>query len=49
MLLGLDGNDVVIEIDGERLAFPFGSIAEAKLVLTDRLIREDLKSRKPNA
>jgi ribosome maturation factor RimP len=49
MLLGLDGNDVVIEIDGERFAFPFGSIAEAKLVLTDRLIQEDLRSRKPNA
>jgi ribosome maturation factor RimP len=49
MLLGLDGNDVVIEIEGQRLTLPFGSIAEAKLVLTDRLIQEDLKSRKPNA
>jgi ribosome maturation factor RimP len=49
LLLGLDGNDMVIEIDGERLAFPYGSIAEAKLVLTDRLIQEDLKSRKSSA
>jgi ribosome maturation factor RimP len=46
MLLGLDGNDVVIEADGQRLKFPFRSIAEAKLVLTDRLIQEDLKARK---
>jgi ribosome maturation factor RimP len=49
MLLGLDGNDAVMEVDGTRLTLPFGSIAEARLVLTDRLIAEDLKSRKPNA
>jgi ribosome maturation factor RimP len=46
MLLGLDGNDIVIDIDGQRLKFPFRSIAEAKLVLTDELIQEDLKARK---
>jgi ribosome maturation factor RimP len=46
MLIGLDGNDVVIEVEGERLKFPFRSIAEAKLVLTDKLIAEDLKARK---
>ena len=46
MLLGLDGNDVVIDTDGQRLKFPFRSIAEAKLVLTDKLIQEDLKARK---
>jgi ribosome maturation factor RimP len=45
-LLGLEGNDVVIEAQNTRLKFPFGSIAEAKLVLTDRLIEEDLKARK---
>jgi len=44
-LLGLDGNDVVIEVSGERRKFPFKSIAEAKLVLTDKLIAEDLKAR----
>ncbi|MGH6877343.1 MAG: ribosome maturation factor RimP [Rhizomicrobium sp.] len=49
LLLGLDGNDVVVEIDGARVAFAYGSIAEAKLMLTDKLIQEDLKSRKPDA
>jgi ribosome maturation factor RimP len=49
LLFGLDGNDVIVEVDGGRRAFPHGSIAEAKLVLTDRLIQEDLKSRKPDA
>ena len=46
MLLGLDGNDVMIDVDGQRLKFPFRGIAEAKLVLTDKLIAEDLKARK---
>jgi ribosome maturation factor RimP len=46
MLLGLDGNDVVVDAAGERLKFPFRAIAEAKLVLTDKLIQEDLKARK---
>jgi ribosome maturation factor RimP len=46
LLLGLDGNDVVFETDGQRLAIPFRAIAEAKLVLTDKLIQEDLKARK---
>jgi ribosome maturation factor RimP len=45
-LAGLDGNDVVVESGGAKLKFPFRSIAEAKLVLTDELIAEDLKSRK---
>jgi ribosome maturation factor RimP len=49
MLLGLDGNDVVIEVDGQRVKFPFRAIAEAKLVLTDKLIQEDLKARKHGA
>jgi ribosome maturation factor RimP len=49
LLLGLDGNDVVMEVDGARRTFPFGGIAEAKLVLTEKLIQEDLKARKPNA
>ena len=46
MLLGLEGSDVVIETDGTRLMLPFRAIAEAKLVLTDKLIEEDLKARK---
>ncbi|MDE2183164.1 MAG: ribosome maturation factor RimP [Alphaproteobacteria bacterium] len=45
-LLGLDGSDVVVEVQGTRLKFPFRAIAEAKLVLTDKLIEEDLKARK---
>lgn len=45
LILGLDGNDVAIEVDGARMAFPFKAIAEAKLVLTDKLIQEDLKAR----
>jgi ribosome maturation factor RimP len=49
LLLGLDGGNVVIGLEGARLAFPYGSIAEAKLVLTDRLVEEDLKARKPGA
>ena len=46
MLEGLDGNDVVIASQGARIQFPFRSILEAKLVLTDKLIQEDLKARK---
>lgn len=46
LLLGLEGADVVIETQGDRVSFPFKGIAEAKLVLTDKLIQEDLKARK---
>jgi ribosome maturation factor RimP len=49
LLLGLDANDVVMDVEGERLSFPFRAIAEAKLVLTDKLIEEDLKARKHSA
>ena len=45
-LLGLEGSDVVLDAAGQRLKFPFRAIAEAKLVLTDKLIQEDLKGRK---
>ena len=45
-VLGLDGTDVVMETQGQRVKFPFKGIAEAKLVLTDKLIQEDLKARK---
>lgn len=46
LLLGLDGNQVAMESQGTRVSFPFRGIAEAKLVLTDKLIQEDLKARK---
>ncbi len=45
-LLGLESQDVVIEAQNQRHAIPFKQIAEAKLVLTDALIAEDLKARK---
>ena len=49
LLIGLDGHDVLMDVAGkdgtDRLRLPFGDIAEAKLVLTDRLIQEDLKAR----
>ena len=51
VLLGMDGGDVVIRpvdnrADGKDVKFPFRSLANAKLVLTDKLIQEDLKARK---
>jgi ribosome maturation factor RimP len=48
-LLGLEGSDVALDVDGTRVCLPFGAIAEAKLVLTDALILEDLKARKAQA
>ena len=45
-LLGLDGQDVAIRVDNTDIKFPFRAIANAKLVLTDKLINEDLKARK---
>jgi ribosome maturation factor RimP len=45
-LLGLDGTDIVLDVEGARQAFSHATIAEAKLVLTDKLVEEDLKSRK---
>jgi len=46
LLLGLDGQDVMIRADNSDIKFPFRAIANAKLVLTDKLINEDLKARK---
>jgi ribosome maturation factor RimP len=48
-LLGLDGSDIVINAQGQRVQFPFRQMAEAKLVLTDKLIEEDLRARKQHA
>jgi ribosome maturation factor RimP len=45
-LLGLEGNDVVVQTQDGRTSLPFAQIAEAKLVLSDALIAEDLKARK---
>jgi len=52
VLKGLKGEDVVVETElGEEkrrgeLAVPYASIGDAKLVLTDALIEQDLKRRK---
>jgi ribosome maturation factor RimP len=46
VLLGLDGTDVMIRADNADIRFPFHSLVNAKLVLTDKLINEDLKARK---
>ena len=49
ILLGLDGGDVVIRdtsLGNDDIRFPFRSLANAKLVLTDKLINEDLQTRK---
>ncbi len=45
VLMGLDGNDVVVKVAGTELKLPFDAIVDAKLVLTDKLIEEDLRSR----
>jgi ribosome maturation factor RimP len=46
LLLGLDGQDVSIRADNTDIRIPFRAVANAKLVLTDKLINEDLKARK---
>lgn len=46
VLLGMDGADVLIRADNTDYRFPFRSVVNAKLVLTDKLINEDLKARK---
>lgn len=43
-LKGLDGDCVLIDIDGETARVPFEQIAEAKLVLTDALMEAALKA-----
>ena len=50
LLIGLEGDDVVMnvtELDetARQVRFPYSDIAEAKLILTDRLIQESLKAR----
>ncbi len=45
-LLGMEGQDVAIRADNAEFKFPYRAIANAKLVLTDKLINEDLKARK---
>jgi ribosome maturation factor RimP len=54
VVLGMDGGDVVIRpvdarADGKDVRFAFRSLVNAKLVLTDKLIQEDLKARKKSS
>jgi ribosome maturation factor RimP len=44
-LLGLDGSDVMIRADNTDYKFPFRAVTNAKLVLTDKLINEQSKTR----
>lgn len=44
-LAGTDGQNIVIDTGKDRLTFPFAALANAKLILTDRLIAEDMRSR----
>jgi ribosome maturation factor RimP len=50
VIAGLDEGDLLMDVTGEdgpeRVRLPYGDIADAKLVLTDRLIQESLKSSK---
>jgi len=45
-LEGLDGQDVVVALPEGKAQIPFRAILEAKLVLTNKLIEEDLKAKK---
>jgi ribosome maturation factor RimP len=49
VLIGLDGDELLMDVTGEngtaRIRLALANIAEAKLVLTDRLIEESLKAR----
>lgn len=45
-LAGTRGSEVVLETDQGEVAFPLEEVDSAKLVMTDELIRKDLKSRR---
>ena len=45
-LRGTDGEEVLIEIEEGTIGLKFDWLAEAKLVLTDELIRDVLRARK---
>ena len=46
ILAGTDGDDVLIEIDEGTIGLNFAWVSDAKLVLTDELIRDMLRARK---
>lgn len=45
-ILGVDGDNVRIRVDAEEFTLPLAQLSEARLVLTERLIQEDLKRSK---
>ncbi len=49
VLAGVEGDEVLINIDEGTVGLKFDWLAEAKLVLTDDLIREMLRARKAAA
>jgi len=46
MLAGVEGEDVLINVEEGTIGLQFDWLAEAKLVLTDELIKDMLKARK---
>jgi ribosome maturation factor RimP len=44
VLAGLDGEEVLIDVEGERKSFPLARIGKAKLLLTDQMLG---RGRKP--
>ena len=46
MLAGIDGSEVLINVDEGTIGLQFDWLSEAKLVLSDALIRDMLKARK---
>lgn len=46
VLAGVEGSEVLINIDAGTVGLEFGWLSDAKLVLTDELIKEMLKARK---
>ena len=45
-IVGVTGDQVTMTVDGADVSFPFAWISEARLMLTDRLIEEDLRRAK---
>jgi ribosome maturation factor RimP len=47
-LAGINGSEILVNLDEGTIGLEFDWLAEAKLVLTDDLIKEMLKQRKIN-
>lgn len=45
-IAGVNGDQVTMNVDNAEVTFPFAWISEARLMLTDRLIEEDLRRAK---